>query len=82
GVGLFICGSLGFVVFVSAHLVRCFLSICLHSIVVPMAALIGGCFAVGADFLSVVFGTPLPSGSMMAILGAPIIVYILLSKRS
>lgn len=77
-----ICGPLGFVGIVSAHIARRFMSTSLHRVVVPMAALIGGCFAVGADFLSVAFGTPLPSGSMMAILGAPVIVYILLSKRS
>lgn len=77
-----ICGPLGFVGIVSAHIARKYMSTSLHKVVVPMAALIGACFAVGADFLSVAFGTPLPSGSMMAILGAPVIVYILLSKRS
>jgi len=76
-----LCGPIGFVGIVSAHVARRLLGSSLHGKVIPVAMLSGAVLCTLADLLSQVSGTPLPVGSVMAIIGSPIVLYILLSKR-
>ena len=81
GVVTAVCGPLGFVGIVSAHVARKVLGTSVHRKIIPLAAIAGAGFAVGADFLSQVWGTPLPAGSVMALVGAPVVVFVLFTQK-
>ena len=74
------CGPLGFVGIVSPHIARSLTGSSVHYRTIPVSMLVGAGLALVADILSQVFTTPLPVGSTMAIIGIPIIVYILFKK--
>ena len=74
------CGPLGFVGIVSPHIARSLTGSSVHCRTIPVSMLVGAGLALVADILSQVFTTPLPVGSTMAIIGIPIIVYILFKK--
>ena len=74
------CGPLGFVGIVAPHIARALTGSSVHIKTIPVTLLTGAGLSLVADILSQVFPTPLPVGSTMAIIGAPIIVYILLRR--
>ena len=72
------CGPLGFVGIVSPHIARSLIRSSVHLKTIPVTILVGAGLSLIADILSQVFPTPLPVGSTMAIIGIPIILFILL----
>ena len=74
------CGPLGFVGIVAPHIARYITGSSVHKRVIPASMLVGAGLSLVADILSQVFPAPLPVGSTMAIIGIPIILYILLKK--
>ena len=72
------CGPLGFVGIVAPHIARAITVSSVHLKTIPATMLVGACLSLIADILSQVFPTPLPVGSTMAIIGIPIILYIIL----
>ncbi|MBR7004975.1 MAG: iron ABC transporter permease [Bacteroidales bacterium] len=72
------CGPLGFVGIVSSHIARSLIRSSVHLKTIPATFLVGAGLSLIADILSQVFPTPLPVGSTMAIIGIPIILFILL----
>lgn len=75
------CGPLGFIGIVSPHIAKALSGTSVHRKVIPAAALTGASLSLTADILSQAFPAPLPVGSTMALIGIPIILYILLKKR-
>ncbi len=75
------CGPLGFVGITAPHIARSILGTSSHRKVLPAALLTGAILGIGADLISQLAPSPLPTASTMAIIGIPIILYILL-KRS
>lgn len=77
------CGPLGFVGIVAPHLARRICGTARHKAVIPMAMVTGGIFGVSADIISQGLGIAVPAGSMMAIIGIPFVLLIMLGgKRS
>ena len=72
------CGPLGFVGIVAPHIARALTGSSVHLRVIPVSLLVGAGLSLIADILSQIFPTPLPVGSTMAIIGIPIILFILL----
>ena len=75
------CGPLGFVGIVAPHISRAFLQTSLHSKVIPASILTGAFLSLIADMLSQILPSPLPVGSTMALIGIPVILYILFKSR-
>ncbi len=75
------CGPIGFVGIIAPHIARWATGSSAHLKILPGSALCGAAIAVLADLLSVIGGRPLPAGSTMAIIGIPVIFYILFGKN-
>jgi iron complex transport system permease protein len=82
GAAVAVSGLIGFVGLVVPHLVRQLLGAG-HRVVLPASALAGGTLLVGADCLARVVVAPaeLPIGLMMALIGGPFFLLILLRTR-
>ena len=74
------CGPLGFVGIVAPHIARTLTASSVHLRTIPATLLVGSGLSLVADILSQVFPVPLPVGSTMAVIGIPIIIYILFAK--
>lgn len=74
------CGPLGFVGIVAPHIARALCRTSAHTIILPASLLTGCIISLAADLLSQLTDTPLPTASTMAIVGIPIILYILIKK--
>ncbi len=74
------CGPIGFVGIVAPHISRSLTGSSVHLRTIPATLLVGAGLSLVADIFSQVFPLPLPVGSTMAIIGIPIILYILLLK--
>jgi iron complex transport system permease protein len=72
-------GTVGFVGLVAPHLVRLALRTSDHRVVAPAAALCGGTLLCLADLLSRTIVAPrqLPVGAVMALIGAPVFLWLL-----
>jgi iron complex transport system permease protein len=77
------CGPIGFVGIVVPHLSRMLFQTTDHSWLIPICALLGGISLLFADILSHLFVNQiaLPINSITALLGIPIIIWILLSRK-
>lgn len=75
------CGPLGFVGIVAPHMARGIFRTSSHRTIIPACMLTGAMTALAADFLSQISSAPLPVASTMAIVGVPVILYILLKGR-
>ena len=75
------CGPLGFVGIVAPHIARALFKTSAHRIIIPASLLTGAFTALAADILSRISETPLPIASTMAIVGVPVIIYILFKGR-
>ncbi len=75
------CGPLGFVGIVAPHMARGIFRTSSHRIIIPACMLTGAMTALAADLLSQISSSPLPVASTMAIVGVPVILYILLKGK-
>jgi iron complex transport system permease protein len=75
------CGPLGFVGIVAPHMARGIFRTSSHRTIIPACMLTGAMTALAADLLSQISSAPLPVASTMAIVGVPVILYILLKGR-
>ena len=74
------CGPLGFVGIVAPHIARTLTASSVHLRTIPATLLVGSGLSLVADILSQVFTVPLPVGSTIAVIGIPIIIYIMFAK--
>lgn len=83
GITTAFCGPIGFIGIVVPHLARLIFQTANHRLLVPACVLLGGCILLFSDLLSTLpsNGVRLPINSVTAILGIPIIIWILFSKR-
>lgn len=72
------CGPLGFVGIVSPHIARRVWGSGVHRRIVLPVMITGAVISLLADLLSLAFRMPVPVGSAMAVVGIPVILYILL----
>ena len=75
------CGPIGFVGIVAPHIARGIFKTSAHRTVIPASLLTGAVTALAADLLSRATASPLPIASTMAIVGVPVIIYILLKGK-
>lgn len=75
------CGPLGFAGIVAPHIARAMTGTSSHRVILPVSLLTGSVITLGADLISQLSPAPLPVSSTMALIGIPVILYILL-KRS
>ena len=76
------CGPLGFVGIVAPHIVRRLTGTSRHARVLPLSMIAGGILSLIADLLSQAARVPLPVGSTLALVGIPLILMILLPRKS
>lgn len=76
------CGPLGFVGIVSPHIARAVLGTAAHKSILPVSILFGCSIGLLADFISYTAPAPIPVASAMALVGIPIILYILVRRPS
>ncbi len=74
------CGPLGFVGIIGPHIAKALLSTSAHKAVLPASLLTGGLIGVCADLISRMTPSPMPVASTMALLGIPVILYIMLKR--
>ena len=75
------CGPIGFVGIVAPHIARGIFKTSAHRTIIPASLLTGAVTALAADLLSRATASPLPIASTMAIVGVPVIIYILLKGK-
>lgn len=75
------CGPLGFVGIVAPHMARDIFRTSAHRTILPASLLTGAVTAVTADLISQASPNVLPVASTMAIVGVPIIIYILIKGK-
>ena len=75
------CGPIGFVGIVAPHIARGIFKTSSHRVVLPASLMTGAITAMAADLLSRSTSSPLPIASTMAIVGVPVIIYILLKGK-
>jgi iron complex transport system permease protein len=76
------CGPLGFVGIIGPHIAKALLGTAAHRAVLPASLLTGGLIGVCADLISRMTPSPMPVASTMALLGIPVILYIMLKRPS
>lgn len=79
------CGAIGFVGLAAPHLARGLLRTADHRLVLPASALIGAVIVLVAEYIAGGNGlstTSLPLNSVTAFVGAPVILWVLLSGRA
>jgi iron complex transport system permease protein len=76
-------GTVGFVGLITPHAVRLLFRTSDHRLVAPASALAGGTVLAAADLIARTIASPrqLPVGAIMAIVGAPIFLFLLRSKN-
>lgn len=76
------CGPLGFVGITAPHIARWMFGTSSHKVIIPASILTGGIISIAADLISQMSPSPLPTASTMALVGIPVILYILIGKPS
>lgn len=76
------CGPLGFVGIIGPHIAKALMGTSSHKAVLPASLLTGGLIGVCADLISRMTPSPMPVASTMALLGIPVILYIMLKRPS
>ena len=76
------CGPLGFVGIVAPHIARAIWKTSSHTIVLPASFLCGSMTALTSDLISQASPTPLPAAGTMAMVGIPVIIYILIKNQT
>jgi iron complex transport system permease protein len=77
------CGPIGFVGIIVPHLARMLFQTSEHSVLLPASALIGALVLLLSDIISQLPGidTVLPLNSVTALIGIPMVIYILLKNK-
>ena len=75
------CGPIGFAGIAAPHLARKALGTSRHLAVLPASMTTGACLALLGDILAHIGPTPLPVGSTLAIVGIPLIAWLLWRDR-
>ena len=76
------CGPLGFVGIIAPHIARWMFGTSSHKVIIPASILTGSIISIAADLISQLSPSPLPTASTMALVGIPVILYILIGKPS
>ena len=76
------CGPLGFVGITAPHIARWMFGTSSHKVIIPASILTGSIISISADLISQLSPSPLPTASTMALVGIPVILYILIGKPS
>lgn len=74
------CGPLGFIGIISPHIVKFLSGSSSHRKMIPSCLMCGASISLASDMLARIFPTPLPVASTMAIVGIPVILYILIRR--
>ena len=74
------CGPIAFIGVAVPHIARGIFRTSNHRVTLPACALIGACLLLVCDVVCSLFIHPLPIMTVSAILGAPVIIYIILKK--
>ena len=74
------CGPIGFVGIVAPHIARTLWKTSAHRYIIPGSFLCGSTIGIAADLLSQVTPALIPISSTMALVGIPIILYILIKR--
>ena len=74
------CGPIGFLGIVAPHIARAIFKTSAHKTILPGSILAGCIISISADILSQLSPTPLPVSSTMALIGIPIIIYVITRK--
>ena len=74
------CGPIAFIGVAVPHIARGIFRTSNHRVTLPACALIGACLLLVCDVICSLFIHPLPIMTVSAILGAPVIIYIILKK--
>ncbi|MPV38264.1 iron chelate uptake ABC transporter family permease subunit [Georgenia subflava] len=82
-VAVSLCGVIGFVGLVGPHIARLIIG-ANHQYLLPMSALAGGVLLVAADTVgrTVVAPSVVPVGIVVAMLGAPVFIYLIMTRRA
>ncbi len=78
------CGPIGFVGIAVPHLTRSFLNTSDHRLLIPSCVLVGGILMLLCDIISQVPGsqTVLPVNAITAMIGSPIVIWIIVKRRN
>ncbi|MGQ9910257.1 MAG: iron chelate uptake ABC transporter family permease subunit [Candidatus Flexifilum sp.] len=78
------CGPIGFIGIAVPHLARALLRTSDHRVLIPASILIGGMLALAADLAAQLpgGGVILPLNAVTALLGAPVVIAVILRRRS
>ena len=84
GVTTAFCGPIAFLGLAVPHLARSIFNTSDHRVLVPAVIVLGAMLAVGADLIARVPGSQqaLPLNAVTALLGAPIVTWVILSRRN
>ena len=74
------CGPIGFVGLAVPHLARMLFASADHRVLVPASMLLGGAMLLGADMVAKYY--TLPINTVTALMGIPMVIYIVLHKKS
>ena len=77
------CGPIAFLGVASPHLSRFLLKTSNHFILLPFSALMGSTLAIWSDWIARLPGQPgsLPLNAVLSMMGAPVIVYLMMTKK-
>lgn len=76
------CGPIAFIGVAVPHIARGILKSSNHRYTMPLSALIGACLLLACDILCSLATSPLPISTVSALFGAPIIIWIIMKKRT
>ena len=78
------CGPIGFLGVVVPHLCRNLFKTVDHRVLIPVVAMVGAILALTADLVSQLPGsqTVLPLNSVTALIGTPVVIWVILHRRS
>jgi len=75
------CGPIGFVGIIAPHIAKAVFGTSVHSKLMLPVALTGAGITLLADIIAQLFSTPVPVGATIALVGVPVIMFILLGKK-
>ena len=78
------CGPISFIGLAVPHIARLLLGTSDHRVLVPATALSGACIALAGNMLTVIPGTGmlLPMNAVTPLFGAPVIIYVIVNRKS
>ena len=74
------CGPVGFVGIIAPHIAKKISGQSSMRTVLPLSLLTGAAISLAGDLLTQIFPTPVPAGSTIALIGIPLILYVITRK--